>query len=397
MNPQNPRDPWASQTPQPWTPPEDWTVPDWAQQAGQQWQQQQQQPPPQQPPPAAPGPDTATLQRKRTLTAILTSVFLHAVLLVAAATLTIMIVAPKPKMMFEGKKSPSLPPRQLEHAIRVKQMKKQTRKPQILQRLVTEAPSKVALPEMPDMKTPDVKDMKDTPLVNSRAGSIGGLGGGGGGAGRGLTGGMGYSDTKFFGENLRTRAICICMDISPSMVNKGVVQDVANETKAMLEKMNVNTKFNIVVFVDGATPFSPQMVYATKENREAAIAWLQKGFDSRRDGNNPGTSGSTPSMAVHAAIEMGAETVFILSDDPPYLAATFNGPEIPGHMESILAEAEGAARVTGHPVKFYPTLYKPHQTQRGRQSYDYYKTMAKKTGGKCLVWPRDWTIPPAVR
>jgi hypothetical protein len=134
-----------------------------------------------------------------------------------------MIISPKQKMMFEGKKSPSLPARKLEHAIRVKQMQKQTRKPQILQRLVTEAPSKVALPEMPEMTTPDVKNLRDTPLMNSRAGSIGGIGGGGGGAGRGLTGGMGYSDTKFFGENIRTRAIVICMDISPSMIAKGVV------------------------------------------------------------------------------------------------------------------------------------------------------------------------------
>ena len=129
---------------------------------------------------------------------------IHVLLIIGAISLTIMIIAPKQKMMFEGKKSPSLPARKLEHAIRVKQMQKQTRKPQILQRLVTEAPSKVALPEMPDMKTPDIKNLRDTPLMNSRAGSIGGIGGGGGGAGRGLTGGMGYSDTKFFGENIRT-------------------------------------------------------------------------------------------------------------------------------------------------------------------------------------------------
>ena len=93
----------------------------------------------------------AAAARKRTVGAMMTSIAIHALLLVAAASLTIMIIAPKPKMMFEGKKSPSLPARKLEHAIRVKQMKKQTRKPQIMQRLVTEAPSKVSLPEMPQM------------------------------------------------------------------------------------------------------------------------------------------------------------------------------------------------------------------------------------------------------
>jgi len=344
-------------------------------------------------PPQGPASDAAraAAARKRTFGAMMTSLGIHALLLVAAASLTIMIIAPKPKMMFEGKKSPSLPARKLEHAIRVKQMKKQTRKPQILQRLVTEAPSKVALPEMPQMKTPDVKDMRDTPLMNSRAGSIGGLGGGGGGAGRGLGGGTGYSDTKFFGENLRTRSICICMDISPSMVGKGVVQDVADEAAAMLEKMNVNTKFNIVVFVDGALAFQPQMVYATRENRDAALAWIQKGFDSKREGNKPGWSGSTPSEAIHAAIEMGAETIFVLTDDPPYLSKSFGGEEIPTHQQDIMDEVKAAERTTGHPVKLYPTLYKPHQNLRGRESWEYYKKLAHaSSGGKCIVWPKGW-------
>ncbi len=332
-------------------------------------------------------------QRKRAMSAILVSLAVHALILFGAAYLTILVISPKTKMMFEGKKSPSLPARKLEHSIRVKQMKKQTRKPQILQRLVTEAPSKVALPEMPDMKTPDVKNMKDTPLMNSRAGSIGGLGGNGGGAGRGLGGGMGYSDTKFFGENLRTRSICICMDISPSMVAKGVVQDVANETEAMLSKMNVNTKFNVIVFVDGALAFQPQMVYATKENKEQCIAWIKHPFDSRRDGNRSGYSGSTPSEAIRTAIEMGAETVFVLSDDPPYLAASYGAAEIPTHKQDIMDMVKGAARQTGHPVKFYPTLYKPHQNARGRESFDYYKGLARETGGKCIVWPKGWEIP----
>lgn len=330
-------------------------------------------------------------QRKRAMSAMLISLGIHVLLLIGAASLTIMIIAPKPKMMFEGKKSPSLPARKLEHAIRVKQMKKQTRKPQILQRLVTEAPSKVALPEMPEMKTPDIKDMRDTPLMNSRAGSIGGLGGGGGGAGRGLTGGMGYSDTKFFGENIRTRAITICMDISPSMISKGVTQDVLDEATKMLSNMNVGTKFNIIVFVDGAGPFSPQMVYATQENKEKALTWLKQPFDGRRFGNRAGYSGSTPSEAITMAVEMGADTVFVLSDDPPYLSKgnmQVNTP-IPEHMDEIDKYVKGIESRTGKSVRFYPILYKPHENERGQQAIDYYKSIARATGGRCRVIKKD--------
>ena len=330
-------------------------------------------------------------QRKRALNAIIVSLLVHIVFIVAAVSLTIMIIAPKPKMMFEGKKSPSLPPRKLEHSIRVKQMKKQTRKPQILQRLVTEAPAKVALPEMPEMKTPDIKNMRDTPLMNSRAGSIGSLGGGGGGAGRGLTGGMGYSDTKFFGENIRTRAITICMDISPSMVAKGVTQDVLAEATKMLENMNVGTKFNLIVFVDGADSFSPQMVYATQENKAKAIEWLKQPFDGRRQGNLRGHSGSTPHMAIKMAVEMGSDTVFVLSDDPPYLKKgdVNTGVEIPTHMEDIEKFVKSIESTTGKSVRFYPILYKPFENDRGKLAIDYYKGIARATGGRSRVIKRE--------
>ena len=329
-------------------------------------------------------------QKKRALNAILISLGVHLLLIVGAVTLTIVIITPKPKMMFDGKKSPSLPARKLEHAIRVKQMQKQTRKPQILQRLVTEAPSKVALPEMPEMTTPDVKNLRDTPLMNSRAGSIGGIGGGGGGAGRGLTGGMGYSDTKFFGENVRTRAIVICMDISPSMIAKGVTVDVLNETIKMLENMNVGTKFNVIVYVDGGLAFAPQMVYATAENKEAGLTWLKQPFDGRRQGNLQGYSGSTPHQAIKMAVEMGADTVFVLSDDPPYLKQgnVETGVEIPTHMEDIEKYVRGIETTTGKSVRFYPILYKPHENERGKQAIEYYKGIARATGGKCRVIPR---------
>lgn len=326
--------------------------------------------------------DKSAAARKRTLSAMLTSLAIHAVLLVAAASLTIMIIAPKPKMMFEGKKSPSVPPRKLEHAIRVQQMKKQTRKPQILQRLVTEAPSQVVLPEMPQMKTPDVKDLRDTPLMNSRAGSIGGIGGGGGGAGRGLGGGTGYSDTKFFGENVRTRSIVICVDVTDSMVQKQVVEDTLVQAQAMMEKMNAATKFNLMVFRDGVDSFAPQLVYATKENATQGFAWLQNAA-AKKLGNAPGI-GNTPFFAIQRAVEQGAETIFVLSDDAPYLESDAN------HAQAMYDYAKDIIRISGgKPVKISVILFKPHVNRKGIESQNYYTELAKKTGGKCTIWPPE--------
>lgn len=326
-------------------------------------------------------------KKKLTTQAIAISIAVHIIFILSAAYLTVIIVQGRQKVMFEGKKNPSIPARKLEHSIRVKQMQKQVRKPQILQRLVTEAPSKVALPEMPDLKTPDVKNMRDTPTMSARAGQLGGLMGSGGGAGRGLTGGTGYSDTKFFGENVRTRAIVICMDISPSMVAKGVVQDVLAQSTEMLNNMNPGTKFNLIVFVDGAEAFAPQMVFATQENKQKALEWLKQPFDGRRQGNRRGYSGSTPSEAIKMAVEMGCDTMFVLSDDPPYLKQGDHqtGTELPAHMDDIMDFVKAIERTTGRAVKINPILYKPFENERGKKAIEYYKSMARTTGGRSKV------------
>ncbi len=320
--------------------------------------------------------------------AILVSAAAHVILLLSAAFLTVLVVQGRQKMMFEGSKPPGIPARKLEHSIRVKQMQKQTRKPQVLQRLATEAPSKVALPNLPKMDAPDIKNLRDTPLMSTRAGStLGSIGSAGGGAGRGLTGSAGYSDTRFFGESVRTKAICILMDISPSMLDKGVVEDVRKETMTMLEALSPVTQFNIVVFVDGALGFQPQMVFATQDNKQKAVEWLKQKFYFRRQGNLRGHSGSTPSEAIKMAVEMGSDTLFILTDDPPYLKTgdRDTGVEITDHQEQILMFVRDIERKTGRKVKINPIVYKPHANERGKQGEAFYRRLAQTTGGRFKV------------
>ncbi len=327
----------------------------------------------------------ARVRRKRALAeALTTTLLVHVGVGILAGLVTIAVIVSRPPVTFEAKTPPSIPARKLEHSIRVKQMKEQVRKPQILQRLVSASPSAVALPELPRMDIPDLKNLRDTPTMNRAGSDLGSLGGGGGGAGRGLTGGAGYSDALFFGQNVRTRAITICVDISPSMVAKGVVKEVREEARKMLAGLAPATKFNLIVFVDGATPFVPQMVFATKENKEKADAWLGQEFDFRRMGQLRGHSGSTPFEAMKLAAELGADTVFVLGDDLPYLK-TGNveaGVEITDHVDQILDWVKGVEASQGRAVRFNMIAYKPHANERGKQGIDFMKTVSRTTGGK---------------
>lgn len=320
--------------------------------------------------------------------AAIVSILVHIGIIVGAGFLTVLVVTSRSKVTFEAKKPPSIPPRKLEHTIRVKQMQQQVRKPQILQRLVSKQPSDVALPELPKLEAPDLKSLRDTPMLNAKAGtSLGSLGSAGGGAGRGLTGGSGYSDTKFFGENVRTRAVCICMDVSPSMIAKGVVKDVTKQTKEMLQNLSPVTKFNIIVFVDGADSFSPGMVFATIENKEKALAWLEEGFNPRHDGQKRGYSGSTPFDAIQMAVQQGCDTMFILSDDPPYLkeGTARSGVEITDHQKNITDFVDDIESNYGRAVRINPIIYKPKDNKRGNEGKKFYKRLARKTGGRFKV------------
>ena len=323
--------------------------------------------------------------------ALVVSVLFHVAVLAGAGFITVLVVQGRQKLMFEGRKAPGIPARKLEHSIRVKQMQKQSRKPQILQRLVSQAPGKVALPEMPRLETPDIKNLRDSPLLGAQAGrSLGGLGAGGG-AGRGLTGGSGYSDTQFFGQNVRTRSICILMDISQSIIEKGILEDVRREAIGMLEGLSPVTQFDLVVFVDGALAFSPQMVFATRDNKAKALEWLKQSFDGRMQGNRRGYSGSTPSEAIRAAVELGCDTMFVLTDDPPYLKLgdARTGTEIADHPQQILDYAKDIEQQHGRSVKINTICYKPWNNEKGQRAVDFLKKLAQLTGGHFKLIKRE--------
>jgi hypothetical protein len=181
---------------------------------------------------------------------------------------------------------------------------------------------------------------------------------------------MGYSDTKFFGENIRTRAITICMDISPSMVAKGVTQDVLAEATKMLENMNAGTKFNVVIFVDGAEAFAPQMVYATQETRP----WprmAQAALDGRRQGNCAATP-APPPTGIKMAVEMGSDTVFVLPTIPPTSRAATSITAWKSHPQMTSRNTSNPSNPPRQVVRFYPFLYKHFENDPAISPSPYY-------------------------
>jgi hypothetical protein len=366
--------------------------------------------PPLPPPPAAPEPVARPPEKERrrmTTQAIAISILAHIIFILSAAFLTVIVIQGRQKVMFEGKKNPSIPARKLEHSIRVKQMQKQVRKPQILQRLVTEAPSKVALPQLQDMKTPDIKSMRDTPMLGARAGQLGGLTGAGGGAGRGLTGGTGYSDTKFFGDNVRTRAIIVLVDVTTTIFKIGAIDALKREAEIMLSGLSPGTKFNLIVYVDGAGAYQPEMVFALEEHKKGAINFLNSLIENDKRGNHPGTGGTSPKMALELAAEMGPDTIYIITDaDYPKIQITRPGqvdmaavstgkpssyepaprpgepPYVPGHADAIIEFVKSIPSRYGRAPRINPIVFYPSRDPEWPYTKEFYRKIATLTGGR---------------
>jgi len=345
--------------------------------------------------------------------AVIVSIVAHIALILGAGYLTVLVIAGREKVMFEAKQPPSIPARKLEHSIRVKQMQEQVRKPQILQRLVSRAPSAVALPELPKMDTPDMKKMRDTPQMNQSVSILGDLGRAGGGLGRGQTGGGGFSDAQFFGQNVRTRAVIIAFDNTQTVINKGLLPVLTEETAKLLQGLTPATKFNLIAFVDGAASFFPSMVFATQENKKKAIDglqmlsaedkkvrardarksegstsadWHSKGFVPNITGNHPGYSGSSPWKAIEMAAEMEADTLFIITDDdlPNIKEGTARtGTPVETHTRDIQRFLTDFQKTSGRSMKANVVIYKPNTKQeKAREAIAFYRSLAQSAGGK---------------
>jgi hypothetical protein len=115
------------------------------------------------------------------------------------------------------------------------------------------------------------------------------------------------------------------------------------------------------------------MVYATQENKAQGLAWLEKvkgAFDPATqrvrdqsvDGQLHGRTGSTSLTALQNAVEMGADTIFLLTDEAPWLSSDSNmANAMPDHIATVEKFVRSIEGTTGRSVKIYPILYDPRE------------------------------------
>ena len=225
-----------------------------------------------------------------------------------------------------GPKSPNPSERALEHRVQL-QKKTQTvsAPPAVPKRVLTTGLAKVTLPAMPEIKTPESapRAMMGAGGAGAAFGPSGATSSGGGGGGNGTA-------INFFGIRDLSTSVVIMIDVSDSMFTRtgdasgsklmrhGKDQNfqlIRDEAIKLVQSLTPQTQFGIVRWSGGAYAWKPELVPATEENKQAAIAHIQTEVDYKTAKARRGQRGGTRhDLALQEAFTLKPETLYMLTD-----------------------------------------------------------------------------------
>lgn len=241
-------------------------------------------------------------------------------------------------------------PRKVELKVKVQKRQRSSSRPAVMPRMVSTRPSEIALPEI------KLDPKLVTTTFQPKFKAVTGMGLGAGlGTGYGTSGfGEGVSSVNFFGIQAKGERIAVCVDVSVSMIEPerggpaGYLQ-VKERVKDVIESLREGTLFTVIVFADGCSVLDPKMVYANGETRQRAKLFMQPfntegnyGLDS---GNFQGGSvgvkavgGTTRlDLALTAAMQVGADTILIISDGLPMVKKGITAAQMQAHAAEVAA------------------------------------------------------------
>ncbi|MEY2539771.1 MAG: hypothetical protein QOG67_3511 [Verrucomicrobiota bacterium] len=257
---------------------------------------------------------------------LLISVGLHLLFGLGAGYLVVAHYSPARKLTFSaGPKSPNPAERALQHRVQLHE-KVKTAPPAVGKRVLTTGIAKIELPPLPSVVKPKESGVVPTmPGAGqnigfvSNPGTMGSLGGTGTGAA-----------INFFGIRDKTSSVVIMIDVSDSMFTRtgdadgGKLakrgreqnfQTVRDEAIKLVEGLGPNVEFGIVRWSGGAYSWKSELVPATQENKEAAIAHIQDEVDMKRARAKKGEHGGTRhDLALREAFNLKPEVIYMLTD-----------------------------------------------------------------------------------
>jgi|GEM_PF-2340609 len=340
----------------------------------------------------------------------------HAALLAIGAIWVISThpVPAKEELIFSTERpSPSADGRKGEHAVKLAKKKSSGGAPPNARRLTTTASKAISLPSIP---ASSISDFQPGLMGGGMGSGLAGLGTGSGlGGGTMGLGGRGGGRIKFFGFDSDASSVILAIDTSGSMIGAvggaaGIAQ-LQSEIGRTIEALSLGSLFNIICFGQDADAAFPANVLATSDNKRAAQKFMagyygDGGFgrtrtEKLRELNQPldvevariddvpftpltvetvkgleGTSGSSRmDLALVAAMQRGASTIFLLSDGQP--SAVLDGK--PLDQDDLIDV------IRDHHKKLYkgkPLVINTIYTNTNRREEAFMRKIARQFGGQ---------------
>ncbi|MEO0508410.1 MAG: hypothetical protein AAF065_00950 [Verrucomicrobiota bacterium] len=261
--------------------------------------------------------DNRTKKRTRLLS-LGQAVLVIALILLTSGFVTVLVTSFREEPVFNAPKTIYLPQRELEHQMAVAEFQNAAATPATVPALTTESLLST-LPALPQVPNVDFTPVETEAMVSESDALFGQSG---------LMGALGAlssqaSSVSFLGITEEARGFVIMIDVSQSVVMAvdaaGMDFDIIRqETEKIINKLNANTRFGIILHARGYINFQNALVTATVANKATAIEWLNQRFNA--SGGSPGgarggprdTNGLLPIMG--AAFDMQPDAIFMVSN-----------------------------------------------------------------------------------
>jgi von Willebrand factor type A domain-containing protein len=330
----------------------------------------------------------------RTRSFLLISIGLHLLFGLGAAYVVVSRYSAARKLTFQaGPKSPNPAERALEHRVQLKE-KTKSAPAAIPKRVISSAPSKVELPPMPSLAAP--AEAPQAPIMagagqsadfGPRPGTMGSVGGTGSGAA-----------INFFGIRDKSSSVVIMIDISDSMFTRtgdaegrklarhGAEQNfqtVRDEAIKLVQSLASNVQFGIVRWSGGAYSWKAELIPATEENKQAAVAHIQNDVDMKKAKAKKGEAGGTRhDLAIQEAFNLKPEVIYMLTDGNA-TAAQPGGGLSPIPPEDIFRVADVGQKTLGRRARLHVIYYLTGADNASERQM--LMSLAARNGGKFLT------------
>lgn len=259
--------------------------------------------------------------------AMLVSILVHVAIAIVGGIWIVATYYKKEEPKFVSPPPPAIkiPPQTREHRMNLAAHKALAAKPTFKARLVSLRPTEFALPDAPKVNIENMLTPDPSAIASQIVTGLAGAAGSGTGFGQGGAGGKGIGTAiNFMGIDAEGERIILIFDVSRSVVNKanssGVpLARIKEETITLIEKLPVDSRFNIIQFVRNYKPFQQELVPATAPNRELAKKWIEEewsesGMMSARGAGviSPKPNGLLP--VLRFAYKQNPDTIFLVSD-----------------------------------------------------------------------------------